>query len=40
MNLLEKDLAIGRAVHLLGVVFYALAIVWGVRTAGDEPGES
>ncbi|MGH7497711.1 MAG: hypothetical protein ACREL3_02545 [Gemmatimonadales bacterium] len=40
MNLLEKDLAIGRAVHLLGVVLYGLSIIWGVRTAGEEPAEN
>jgi hypothetical protein len=36
-DLLEKDLAIGRAVHLVGVVLYVLSIIGGVTTAGEEP---
>jgi hypothetical protein len=40
LGLLEKDLAIGRAVHLLGVVLFALSIVGGVATAGEDPGET
>ncbi len=38
-DLLEKDLAIGRAVHLLGVVLFVLSLVGGVATAGEEPRE-
>jgi hypothetical protein len=38
-DVLEKDLAIGRAVHLAGVVLYALSIIGGVATAGEEPPE-
>ena len=40
LNLLEKDLSIGRAVHLLGVVLFVLSVIWGVATAGEEPAES
>ena len=40
LNLLDKDLSIGRAVHLLGVVLFVLSIVWGVTTAGEKPGEA
>lgn len=39
LNVLEKDVAVGRAVHLLGVVLYALAIIGGARTAGEEVPE-
>jgi hypothetical protein len=39
LNLLEKDVALGRAVHLLGVVLFGLAIVLGVRTAADTVPE-
>lgn len=38
-DLLEKDLAIGRAIHLVGVVLYILSIIGGVTTAGEEPRE-
>ena len=40
LDLMEKDLSIGRAVHLVGVVLYVLAIVWGVQTAGERDAES
>ena len=40
LNLLEKDLSIGRAVHLLGVVLFALSVIWGVTTAGEEPADN
>jgi hypothetical protein len=36
-DVLEKDLAIGRAVHLVGVVLYTLSIIGGLTTAGEEP---
>jgi hypothetical protein len=36
LNLLEKDLSLGRAVHLLGVVLFVLSVVWGVATAGES----
>ena len=39
-DLLPKDLAIGRSVHLLGVVLYVLSLVVGVATAETEPPES
>lgn len=39
-DLLPKDLAIGRAVHLLGGVLYVLSLVGGVVTAEAEPPES
>ena len=39
LNLLEKDVSIGHAVHLLGVVLFVLSVIWGVTTAGDEPAE-
>ncbi len=39
LDLLDRDLSIGRAIHLLGVVLYVLAIIFGVRTAGEEPAE-
>jgi hypothetical protein len=38
-DLLEKDLAIGRAVHLAGVVLYVLSIIGGAATAGEKPRE-
>ncbi len=40
LDLLPKDLAIGRAVHLFGIVLFVLSIVGGVVTAGEEPPES
>jgi len=40
LDLLPKDLAIGRAVHLLGVVPYVLSLVGGVATAGDRAAET
>lgn len=38
-DLLEKDLAIGRAIHLVGVVLYILSIIGGVTPAGEVPRE-
>jgi hypothetical protein len=38
-DLLEKDLPIGRAVHLAGVVLYVLSIIGGAATAGEKPRE-
>jgi hypothetical protein len=38
-DLLEKDLAIGRAVHLAGVGLYVLSIIGGAATAGEKPRE-
>jgi hypothetical protein len=40
LDLMDQDLSIARTVHLAGVVLYALAIVWGVQTAGEEPAEA
>jgi hypothetical protein len=40
LDLLDKDLSIGRAVHLLGVVLFVLSVIWGVTTADDVPVES
>jgi hypothetical protein len=40
LDLLEKDLSIGRAIHLLGVVLFVLSIVGGVATAGEQPAET
>jgi hypothetical protein len=37
LDLLPKDLAIGGAIHLLGVVLYGLSLVGGAMTAGEEP---
>jgi hypothetical protein len=39
LGLLKRDLSIGRAVHLPGVALYALSVIWGVTTAGEEPAE-
>lgn len=40
LDLLPKDVAIGRAVHLLGVVLYVLSLVGGAATAGEQPGDA
>jgi hypothetical protein len=40
LNLLERDLSIGRAVHLLGVVLFILSVIWGVTTAGEAAAET
>lgn len=39
LDLLHKDVAIGQAVHLLGVVLFVLSLVGGVRTAVEERPE-
>lgn len=40
LDLLAKDVAIGRAVHLLGVVLYVMSLIGGAATAGEEPAET
>jgi hypothetical protein len=40
LDLLDKDISLGRAIHLLGVVVFALSIIGGLRTAGQEPPDN
>ncbi len=37
LDLLPKDQAIGRTIHLLGVGLFAASVVWGVAAAAPSP---